>query len=207
MRCNIRIMMNICRGHRLYAYIALNTHMERNKIIYTDLSPKSSIDNGSSSKYVSKLLDNINIRIISELLRQPDISSLALAKKVDIPLSTLQRRKARIEKAILKRNYTFNYKAFGARVGDIIVNVDRGKSKEVAQNLLKKYKNNIVSCDTRINSMHNVSAHVIYKNTEELFHLIESIKTLDYVTGVQWSEMVEIIGDNNSEVISAFFGR
>ena len=64
---------------------------------------------------MSKLLDNINIKIVSELVRQPDISSLALSKKLDIPLSTLQRRRARIEKAILKRNYTFNYKAFGGR--------------------------------------------------------------------------------------------
>jgi DNA-binding Lrp family transcriptional regulator len=180
--------------------------MGRNKTVYTELSPKSSINNGSSAaKYISKLLDNINIKIISELVRQPDISSLALAKKLDIPLSTLQRRRARIENAILKRNYSFNYKAFGARIGDLIVSVDRGKSKEIAQNLLKKYKNNIVSCDTRINSEHNVSARIIYKNTEELFHLIENIKTMDYVTGVSWSEMVEVIGDNNSEVISAFF--
>jgi hypothetical protein len=55
--------------------------------------------------------------------------------------------------------------------------------------------------------MHNVSARIIYKDTEELFHLIENIKTMDYVTGVSWSEMVEEIGDNNSEVISAFFSR
>jgi hypothetical protein len=46
-------------------------------------------------------------------------------------------------------------------------------------------------------TQHNVSAHVIYKYTEELRELIESIKTMDYVDGVQWSEMVEIIGDNN----------
>jgi hypothetical protein len=85
--------------------------------------------------------------------------------------------------------------------------VDKGKSKEVAQSLLKNYKNNVVSCDTRINSMHNVSARIIYKNTEELFHLIETIKTTDYVTGVQWSETVEIVGDNNSEVIAAFFNK
>src|SRR5919202_373524 len=182
--------------------------MGRNKTVHTELSPKSSIGNGSSAAtYISKLLDNINIKIISELVRQPDISSLALAKKLDIPLSTLQRRKARIEKAILKRNYTFNYKAFGARVGDLIVNVDKGKSKEVAQSLLKIYRNNVVLCDTRINSMHNVSARIIYKDTEELFEIIESIKTMDYVDGVQWSEMVEAIGDNNSEVISAFFSR
>ncbi|HJT47814.1 MAG TPA: hypothetical protein VJ729_06490, partial [Nitrososphaeraceae archaeon] len=59
----------------------------------------------------------------------------------------------------------------------------------------------------RINSEHNVSARIIYKNTEELFHLIENIKTMDYVTGVSWSEMVEVIGDNNSEVIAAFFNK
>ena len=178
--------------------------MARTKSIHTE-SFTTNVD--ISPKQVSKLLDNINIKIVSELVRQPDISSLALSKKLDIPLSTLQRRKARIEKAILKRNYTFNYKAFGGRIGDLIVSVDKGKSKEIAQILLKKYKNNILSCDTRINSMHNVSAHVVYKNTEELYELIENIKTMDYVDGIQWSEMVEAIGENNSEVISAFFTK
>ncbi|HJT48432.1 MAG TPA: hypothetical protein VJ729_09640 [Nitrososphaeraceae archaeon] len=167
----------------------------------------SNLESSYSPKQISKLLDHQNIKIISELVSSPNITSLSLANKLDIPLSTLQRRRARIENAILKRNYTFNYKAFGARIGDLIVNVDRGKSKEIAQNLLKKYKNNIVSCDTRINSKHNISAHVIYKGTDELHELIESVRTMDYVTGVDWSEMVEVIGDNNSEVISAFFSR
>ena len=193
-------------SHLIFIEMAKNESI-RTKSSLTSKADKNGIFDSNSPKQVSKLLDNINIKIISELVRQPDVSSLALAKKLDIPLSTLQRRRARIENAILKRNYTFNYKAFGARVGDLIVNVDRGKSKEVAQNLLKKYKNNVVSCDTRINSMHNVSARIIYKNTEELFHLIENIKTTDYVTGVQWSEMVEIVGDNNSEVIAAFFNK
>ena len=187
--------------------------MARNKSISTEPLPRSSttanVNNhvSYSSKQVSKLLDNINIKIVSELVRQPDISSLALSKKLHIPLSTLQRRRTRIEKDILKKNYTFDYKGFGGRIGDLIVNVDKGKSKEVAQNLLKKYKNNVVSCDTRINSMHNVAARIIYKNTEELFEIIESIKTMDYVDRVQWSEMVEVIGDNNSGVISAFFNK
>jgi DNA-binding Lrp family transcriptional regulator len=182
--------------------------MARNKSIRIE-SLTAKIDKNSTFSYapkqILKLLDSINIKIISELVRQPEISSLALSKKLDIPLSTLQRRRARIEKVIIKKNYTFDYKAFGGRVGDLIVNVDKGKSKEIAQSLLKKYKNNIVYCDTRINSEYNISVHVIYKDTEELHDLIESIKTMDYVDGVQWSEMVEVIGDNNPEVISAFF--
>ena len=167
----------------------------------------SHFDSSYSPKQISKLLDNVNIKIISELVSSPNMSSLSLANKLDIPLSTLQRRRARIENAILKKTYTFNYKAFGGRVGDLIVNVDKGKSKEIAQSLLKRYKNNIISCDTRINSQHNVSAHVIYKGTDDLHELIESVRTMDYVTGVDWSEMVGVVGDNNSEVVQAFFAK
>ena len=184
----------------------LNTNNNRTLTVKVDKNVNG--ENGTSPKQISKLLDSTNIKIISELLRQPDISSLTLSKRLDIPLSTLQRRRARIEKAILKKTYTFNYKAFGGRIGDLIVSVDRGKAKEIAQSLLKKYKNNITSSHTRLNSMHNVSAHVVYKDTEELHNLIESIKAMEYVTGVQWSEMVEMIGeDNNSGVISSFFSK
>src|SRR5919199_6866228 len=177
--------------------------MGRNKSIRTESIQESSID--SSPKYVKKLLDSINIKIISELIRQPDISSLNLSKKLDVPLSTLQRRRARIEKDILKKTYTFNYKVFGGRIGDLIIAVDKGKSKEVTQSLLKKHNKNVISCDSRINSDHNLSARIIYKNSDELYNLIERIKTMDYVTKVQWSEIVESTGNNNSEVISAFF--
>jgi DNA-binding Lrp family transcriptional regulator len=185
--------------------------MARNKNIHIE-SSTAKIDKNSNafnhaSKQMLRLLDSTNIKIISELVRQPNISSLALSKKLDIPLSTLQRRRARIEDNLLKRNYVFNYKAFGGRVGDLIVNVDKGKSKEVAQSLLKKYKNNIVSCNTRINAEHNVSAHIIYKDTEELHGLVENIKTMDYIDGVQWSELVEDLGDNNFEVMNAFFSK
>ena len=185
--------------------------MARHKNIYIESSTAKTDKNNNTfnhtSKQIFKLLDSTNIKIISELVRQPNISSLNLSKKLDIPLSTLQRRRSRIENDILKRNYTFNYKAFGGRVGDLIVSVDKGKSREVAQALLKRYRNNIVSCNTRINSEHNVSAHTIFKDTGELHDLVESIKTMDYVSAVQWSELVEDIGDNNFEVMSAFFGR
>lgn len=186
--------------------------MARNKSIRTESLPRLStarvnndISDSYSDKHVLKLLDSINVRIISELVKNPTISSLSLAKRLNIPLSALQRRRAKIENAILRRTYTFNHKAFGGRVGDLIIHVDKGKSDEVAQTLLEKYKNNIAYCDTRINSQHNVSAHVIYKNTEELHNLIESIRSMDYITGVAWSETVRKVGDNNSEVISAFF--
>ena len=181
--------------------------MARNKSIRIESLTATTDKNSTSSyahKQVLKLLDSINIKIISELVRQPDISSLTLSKKLDIPLSTLQRRRARIEKAIIKKTYTFNYKAFGGRVGDLIVNVNKGKSDQVAQGILKKYKNNVTYCHTRIDLTHSVLAHIIYKDTEELYYLIENIKAMEYVNSLSWSETVKVIGDNDSEVISSF---
>ena len=102
------------------------------------------------------MFDSTSLKIISELLYNPTIGSSSLAKKVHLPLSTFQRRRAKFEEAILKKTYTFNYKAFGGRVGDLIINVDKGKSDDVAQNILDKYKNNVIYCNTRIDLTHSV---------------------------------------------------
>jgi predicted transcriptional regulator len=64
---------------------------------------KGIFDYTSSSKQVLKLLDATNVKIISELVNNPTMSSLALSKKLDVPLSTIQRRRAQLEKSILKR--------------------------------------------------------------------------------------------------------
>ena len=121
-------------SHLIFIEMAKNESI-RTKSSLTSKADKNGIFDSNSPKQVSKLLDNINIKIVSELVSETDISSLSLAKKLDIPLSTLQRRRARIEKAILRKKYTFNYKAFGGRVGDLIVNVDKGRSDEVARSI------------------------------------------------------------------------
>jgi len=36
---------------------------------------------------------------------------------------------------------------------------------------------------------------------------IRNIKGMEYANGISWSEMVNMIGDNNSEVMSAFFSK
>ncbi|HKU49060.1 MAG TPA: winged helix-turn-helix transcriptional regulator, partial [Nitrososphaera sp.] len=39
-----------------------------------------------------RLLDDLNIKIVRELVKNPDASSTEIAEKYDIPLSTIQRR-------------------------------------------------------------------------------------------------------------------
>lgn len=158
-------------------------------------------------KELMNLIDSINIKIISELVKDPAASSLSLSKKLRIPLSSLQRRRAKLEKLVLAKVYHVNLKVFGGKIGEIIIKVEKGKSREVAQEILKKYKNNVMSVSTRINTEHNVSAQLIYKDTAELHDLLESIRSMLYVTNLQWSEIVETLGDNSSSAVVAFFNQ
>ena len=154
-----------------------------------------------------KSLDDINIKIVSQVLDNPFIGSLALSKKLGIPLSTIQRRRAKVEKDVLKKTYTFNYKALGCRVGDLIINVDNGRAEEVAQKVINRYKNNVTHCQIRINSMHNILAQIIYNDSNELHYLIEGVKAMEHVITVEWSELVKIIGDNDSGVIQSILKK
>ena len=42
-----------------------------------------------------------------------------------------------------------------------------------------------------------MSAQVLYKGSEELLEIIESVKAMPYVKNVDWSETVKVVGNNN----------
>ena len=160
-----------------------------------------------SKKGLLGLVDNTNLRIIEQLVKNPSTSSASLATKLGIPLSSLQRRRTKLEKSVLTKSYDINLKAAGGKMGDAVINVDKGRSREVATNILKKFKSNVMNVSTRINSEHNVAAQIIYNDTAELHNLLENIKSIPYVTSLLWSEMVERIGDNSPSVITSFFNN
>jgi len=172
----------------------------------TKASVTRSINHVDDSK-TKGLVDNTSLKIIEELVKNPNTSSASLATKLGMPLSSLQRRRTKLEKSLLTKAYHIDLKASGGKMGDIVVNVDKGKSKEVATNILKKFKSNVMNASTRINSEHNVTVQVLYNNTAELHNLLENIRSIPYVTNLQWSEMVEMIGDNSHSVITAFFNN
>ena len=51
------------------------------------------------------LVDDINLKIIEELVKNPNTSSASLATKLRMPLSSLQRRRAKLEKSVLVKAY------------------------------------------------------------------------------------------------------
>lgn len=164
-------------------------------------------DYSTEATDILKIFDHTNLKIIEELVADPSLSSSSLASKLEIPLSSLQRRRSKLEKTVLSKSYNINLRSFGGKIGEVVINVEKGKSREVAKQILKKFKQNVMSVSTRINAEHNISAQIMYDDTAELHNLLENIKSMPFITSLQWSEIVETIGDNRLAVMGALFSR
>jgi DNA-binding Lrp family transcriptional regulator len=147
--------------------------------------------------------DSLDINIIKELLNDSSIRTAGIAARYKIPLSTVQRRRARIENSILEKKYHLDIKKRNWRRGMILANITEGRAIEVAKMILERYKDNAISSSTRINDQNNVIAEVIYNNPSDLHNIIEQIKGNPYVSTVTWSELVEVVGSNNTPLIRA----
>jgi len=148
-------------------------------------------------------LDSIDINIIRELLAKADIKSVVIAYKYKVPISTIQRRRKRLVDSILDKKYLIDITKRDLRTGIILANVQRGKAKEVAKMILERHKSNAISSSIRINDQNNVITEIIYNTSSELYNILEQVKKIPYVSSATWSELVEVVGNNDAPIIAA----
>ncbi|WP_458719265.1 winged helix-turn-helix transcriptional regulator [Candidatus Nitrosocosmicus sp. R] len=177
----------------------------------SDLSNKNEIDqlsnpNITDNNYSHIHLDNINLKIIEELLNNGDIKSSEIATKLAIPLSTIQRRRSMLEKySVLEKTYTLDPKKLGLRISEISINTKKGNSHEVMKEIYKSHRRNIVDMSLRIGDPDtNISFRIVYKNSVFLFNLLEEIKENEMVNGVSWSEYISEKKNNQSSFVDLF---
>jgi len=138
-----------------------------------------------------------------------------------MPLSTVQRRKASLERSsYIRKYYELDAKSFGWRTADLLISVEKGDSIEVANRLLsenfgnelaagisKKTKDNMHGVRVTETSLRmgdplvNVMARTIFRNSEELFHIMQEIKKMPNIVRVEWSEIVKVMGRNNALIL------
>jgi DNA-binding Lrp family transcriptional regulator len=178
-------------------------------------------DSGFSAK-----LDKKDYSILNELLLYPDVTSFDISKKLKIPLSTVQRRRTALEhSSMVRKSYELDVKQFGWRVADILIAVERGDCVEIANRLLTEdigirlssdiskkinrindgsYGPRVIETSLRIGDPAvNVMARIIYRTSDELFHIIQEIKKMPNIVRVEWSEIVKVVGRNDAVVLTA----
>jgi DNA-binding Lrp family transcriptional regulator len=172
---------------------------------YISLPPSPAFPDGSNNNHV--LLDALNINILGELLVNADVKSSLIATKYKTPLSTVQRRRTLLERTLLKKDYHLDTKELGWRTADIFIAVAKGQCHEIAETLLKDHSSMVLSTSLRIGDPNvNVAAQIIFRNSQLLHDLIERIKAMPNVTGVEWSEVVKVVGSNKATMLNTVLG-
>ena len=118
-------------------------------------------------------------------------------KNLNLSLTTLQRRRKRLEKEFLEKDYTLLAEKFGWRRVDFFISTTDGKTDALANDLLAM--NQVTAVGKSIGD-HTIDLRVetIVKDNHELLNLLEKLKAMDGVRDAVWSEIVKKVGNKMS---------
>jgi DNA-binding Lrp family transcriptional regulator len=140
-------------------------------------------------------LSDIDKKILKILLNPPNgrPSAHAMAAKLGIPRTTVQRRRNYLENHFLEFVYALKLRDLGYRRVDLLIYTGGGDTIKIANKLLER--DEVVYVGRSIGE-HTIDlrAEVIVKDNSQLLDLMEEVKAISSVKDVIWSEIVEIVG-------------
>jgi DNA-binding Lrp family transcriptional regulator len=191
------------RSENKRPYLLLNPHVrsDQNEKKRRSMSMLNEIEekNGPRIRKEKVLLDRLSKNIINELIKNPNLTSEAIARTVKSPLSTVQRRRTALERSILTKTYNLDLSIFGWRIADLMIELEKGDPNAISENIIQNNSKNILNASLRIGSPQvNMVARVCYRSSKELHQILQGIKAHDKVGRVEWSEVVQITAKNNA---------
>ena len=151
------------------------------------LERSNNVSNSKRGNKVSIPMDQLNLKIIKDMISRADVKSVDWPR-YNTPLSTIQRRRTKLERMILKRRYYIDISRLGWRQADLLISVAQGDCEGLGRKLLDTYRSNIIATSLTIgNPEINLMVQAFYQNTEELHWLVEGIKSSPEVISVDWS--------------------
>jgi DNA-binding Lrp family transcriptional regulator len=125
-----------------------------------------------------------------------NIPTHEISQKLDIPISTVQRRRKRLEEEYLIKHYSLDPMKFGYRRIDLLIYTEGGETMNVGKELLKREE---VTYAARTIGEHTIDLRieVFVKDNGVLLDLLETVKAMKGVRDVIWTEVIETIGRKN----------
>jgi DNA-binding Lrp family transcriptional regulator len=140
-------------------------------------------------------LSQIDRKLLKILLSPNGVqkSTKSISAKLGIPVTTIRRRRKRLEDKFLKIQYVLDIDKFGWRRVDFFISIRNGMVNTVANRLMEL--NDVTYVGKSIGE-HTIDLRVetIVKDNAVLLDLLESIKGMEGVKDVVWSEIVSVVG-------------
>lgn len=164
-----------------YHFIALNTKMSAQAV-------KPDIAISQIDRKILKILLSPNGQ---------SRSSKSISSKLGIPVTTIRRRRKRLEDKFLKVHYVLDIEKFGWRRVDFFISINKGLINAVAKKLIEKDGVTYVGKSIGEHTI-DLRVEAIVKDNSVLLNLLEEIKELEGVKDVVWSEIVSVVGQKIS---------
>lgn len=132
-----------------------------------------------------------------------NFTSMMLSKKMGVPLSTIQRRRKRLEETLVEAGYSLKLDKLGWRTAMLSISVASVDVAELGKNFLEMSEMILSATRTIGESKVDLVLEVIFRTNSDLIALIELIKQKDGVRKVSWNESIELIGKSKNGYIKA----
>lgn len=126
------------------------------------------------------------------MLKDATVSDSALSTKLNLSDTTIRHRRKMVEESFLTNSYLIDVSALGWRVGDIHIDVGKGKSEETAERIFTMFPN-IFEVSLRIDSDATGFARIFYRDLQEMARIKDQIEHLPFVRDVAFSEIIKIV--------------
>jgi DNA-binding Lrp family transcriptional regulator len=135
-------------------------------------------------------------RKLLKVLLMPNVdskSSKSLSAKLCIPVTTIRRRRKRLEDKFLKINYVLDIEKFGWKRIDFFISIRNGMVDAVAKKLLNIDEVTYVGKSIGEHTI-DLRIETIVKDNASILDHLETIKAMEGVNDVVWSEIVRVVG-------------
>ena len=133
-----------------------------------------------------KDIDEIDVKIIDLMILNK--TNKQISSQLSLPLSTIQRRtRILLTSGLVKSQVQINYHKFGFKTGLLHIYLKNGNIEEMAKTIYEL--DGITSVEIHIGNS-DILGNVIYKDSNDLLNLIATIKNMNGVERIVWSERV-----------------
>jgi DNA-binding Lrp family transcriptional regulator len=184
---------------------SINILKETTKVVdANDEKSTNSSEYSNSSLNTFITADKFDVLIIKELLRDPAITTLEISIKLGIPLHIANKKRRLIESKVLQIKYFLDLQklGFNFQFADVFADIQVDKVNDFVRQLYATYfTKNIIKIMRVKGEADGICIKTLYKNSEELFFLMDKIKSNSSISNVRFSEQVEVVGDNTLDVV------